>query len=59
MIKAIIRPYIIRKLEKIDEERDWVALAIERARKGKRAVQPLYKRAQVLQQKAAKLERWL
>jgi hypothetical protein len=59
MIKFITRPIISRRLAEIDEERDLVEKAIARAKKNKRAVQPLYDHAKELQRKRMKLERWL
>lgn len=59
MIKFITRPIISRRLAEIDEERNLVEQAIARAKKNKRAVQPLYDHAKELQRKRMKLERWL
>jgi hypothetical protein len=58
MIKFITRPMVARRLAEIDAERDLVEQAIQRAKKNKRAVQPLYDHAAELQKKRMKLERW-
>lgn len=59
MIKFLTRPLIARRLAEIDKERDLTEQAIVRAKKNKRAVQPLYDHAAELQRKRMKLERWI
>lgn len=59
ILKPIIRPFVMRRLKTLHEERDRIEAAIHRARRGKQAVSGLYAHAKAMQVACARLERWL
>ena len=59
ILKTIIRPFIMRRLMALQEERDRIEVAIQRARRAKQAVSGLYAHAKATQAACARLERWL